>query len=144
MTVTTDVVVGELDIEADVSDEVGIGASGGEFEALEVKVSTGTRVSRVGINDGEGQVTDVAGDVTLDVDDGTAEVGPVDGDVTAEIAAGIDASVVVRGDDGDAQFEGDAFDSVSSTEGRIRAETGDGGDELTVDVDDADVHFDTV
>ncbi|PSQ29455.1 hypothetical protein BRD06_02905 [Halobacteriales archaeon QS_9_67_15] len=144
MTVTTDVVVGELDIEADVSDEVGIGASGGGFEALEVKVSTGTRVSRVGINDGEGQVTDLAGHVTLDVDDGTAEVGPVDGDVTAEIAAGIDASVVVQGDDGDAQFESDAFDSVSSTEGRTRAEIGDGGDQLTVDVDDADVHLDTV
>ena len=76
--------------------------------------------------------------------DGDVTVQADDADVTVSAVTGVDGAVVVRGDGGDAQFEGDAFDSVSSTEGRTRAEIWDGGDQLTIDVDDADVHLDTV
>ncbi|WP_123538203.1 DUF4097 family beta strand repeat-containing protein [Halosimplex salinum] len=205
VTVTRAVADGRLDIEADVSVAVGIGPAGGGLESLDVRVPQGTRVTRVEMDDGDAEVTDVAGDLTLDVDDGTVEVGPLsghlettvddgtvtvgavdrvtgefddgalemtepatvgdlsvddgdlelaiedldgdatvecdDGTVTARVAPTIDATVVVNADDGSVQYEGDLFDSVSTNEDTTRGEIGDGGDRLTIDVDDGDVRM---
>jgi hypothetical protein len=82
--VTRDVVDGRLAIGAETTDGLSVGASGGGLEAVAVEVPRDISVDRVGIDDGNGDVTDVAGDLELDVGDGSADVGPVDGSLRVD------------------------------------------------------------
>jgi hypothetical protein len=88
VSVSREVIGDKLDIEVEVPDQVGIGAFGGGLESIDVRVPTGTRVTRVSIDDGSGRVTAVAGDIDLDVDDGSAEIGPVDGGLNVTVDDG--------------------------------------------------------
>lgn len=88
VTVTRDTSGGKLDVGAELSGSVGVGAFGGGLERLDVSVPEDARVTRVDVDDGSAQVADVTGDVALTVDDGTAEVGPVEGDVDVSVDDG--------------------------------------------------------
>lgn len=136
--VTRDTSGGELDVGAEVSDGVGIGAFGGGLERLDVRVPEGARVTGVDVDDGSAQVTDVTGDVDLTVDDGTAEVGPVEGDVDVSVDDGrvttgnIDR---VTGDIGDGTLEM----TEPATLGDLSADDGDL--DLAIDGLDGDVEI---
>jgi hypothetical protein len=65
-----------LDVGAEVPVQVGIGAFDGGLDSLDVRVPEGTRVTRVDIGDGSGQVRRVMGDIDLEVDDGEVWVKP--------------------------------------------------------------------
>jgi len=145
VTVSREVTGGHLNIEAEVSTGVGIGAFGGGFEAVDVRVPQGTRVTRLGIDDGSGEVTKVAGDITLNVDDGIVEAGPVEGDLDMTV----DDGTVRLGDVGSVSGElddGDLEMTEPATVGHLNVDDGDlelaiediDGD-VTVQCDDGDI-----
>lgn len=88
ITVSREVTGGHLDIEAGI-DGVMVGAGGGGLESLDVRVPRGVAVESVGIDDGEGEIQDVSGDLSLTVDDATADIGPVDGHLDVTVDDGI-------------------------------------------------------
>jgi hypothetical protein len=145
VTVTRDVTGGQLDVGADVAEQVGFGAFGGGLDAVDVRVPRETQVTRVSIDDGSGQVTDVAGDITLDVDDGSADVGPVDGrlDLTVDdgdVTVGDVDGVTGKLDDGTLEMtEPATVGDLSADDGDLELAVEDVDGDVTVRCDDGDV-----
>ena len=145
VTVTREVVNGRLDIEADVTEQGGIGTFGGGLESLEVTVPQGTTVSDVSIDDGDLEVADVSGDLTLDVDDGFANVGPVSGSVDATVddgtvTLGAVDSVTGEVDDGTIEMdESAAIGDFESDDGLLELAVADLDDDVTIRGDDGDI-----
>jgi len=145
VTVTRDVVNGRLDVEAQIPDQGGFGTFGGGLESLEVKVPQGTTVTDVSVDDGDLELTDVSGDVTLDVDDGVANVGPVDGfveasadDGTVSLGAvdGVSASV----DDGTVEMaEPATVGDFDADDGLLELAVAALDEDVTISGDDGDI-----
>lgn len=139
VTVSRDITGGRLDIEAGI-DGVMVGAGGGGIEELDVAVPQDVTVESVGIDDGEGEIRDVSGDLSLTVDDATAEVGPVDG----RLDVSVDDGTVTTGDV--ARVTGDLDDgrlemTEAATLGDITVD--DGNLDLAVAAVDGSVDVDT-
>jgi hypothetical protein len=104
---------GTVDIDGDDAD-----VTVGEVDGLSAELDDGT--------------VDLA--VSGVADDSVVEAG--DGDVTVRLSSSLDATVVCDTDDGSVRTEGDMFDGVESVDDPFRGRIGEGGDRLSITVDD--------
>lgn len=123
--VVREVANGRLDISEERSTGPIVGAGGGGFESLTVRVPTGVQVTELDVDDGDATVRNVSGELALSIDDGDAVIGPLEGELS------------VDGDDGDV-----TVDQVD----RLSAELDDGAVTMNepatlgdVQVDDGDL-----
>ncbi|MBO4248476.1 DUF4097 family beta strand repeat protein [Halomicrobium sp. IBSBa] len=145
-------VAGDLTLSVDDgSAEVGPLDGGVQIDGDDGEIEIGAVDSVAGtVDDGEISVTEATtiGDVEADdgiIDlavenvDGPATVRADDGDVTLRLSPSLDLSVTARSDDGTVTVSDGVLDEVETSEDETRGRVGEGGDTLTVAVDDGSI-----